>query len=158
MKKLLCICLLLAGCATFQKQQKAAEAFYTQYPNELAKLCAANYPPQDRLVTGHDTVTHVDTVTTPGPVITCPPGAIVNCPGSKNVYRDRIVVDTLYQVDAAKVNVLTLQNNTLGQTNESLTNSLGTETKQSATRLFIILALAIVLAASIIVNVKLLFF
>lgn len=34
----------LAGCRTYKSKQQNAETFYRQYPNQLAALCALNFP------------------------------------------------------------------------------------------------------------------
>lgn len=106
--------MLLPGCNTHKKFVKYAAT----HKVELAELCAENFKPETLTVAGKDTVIiRTDTLFTPGDSVRCPDvlepstGKIrtvyAQCPPGKTITRETFRVDTIYQVNTARVFELT---------------------------------------------------
>jgi len=105
MRKLLIImCVVLCGCATFEKQQQKAELFYRTYPNEMAKICANEFPVKTEYLPGKEILTHDTTVLTQT-VRVLVPGTkdSVDCPAVKTITKYIKRIDTLVKVNTAAV-------------------------------------------------------
>lgn len=101
MKKVLlfsCI-LLLTGCMTQKKQQRIAHAYMSMHPDELAAICASEYPSETKYIKG-ETITKRDTTRDSIPVIIevdCPDGSKVKkkLPPKETITIDNSRTDTL---------------------------------------------------------------
>jgi hypothetical protein len=141
----------LSGCSTFQKQQAKAEAFYSQYPNELAKVCADQFPVTERVIKGKDSI-HRDTLKK-YITVNCPPNGKdtvkLQVPITQTITNTIVRVDSIVKENTAKTQVFKDQNGVLGAQNEKLTKDLAAANKLAADRIFWIIRLSILLLALI---------
>jgi hypothetical protein len=147
MKKYLLICLVFAGCATFQKQKNRAEKFYKDYPNELASVCADEFPVQVNLVKGKDSIITITNEVVKTVKLPCPDKKdSVDCPSVQVITKYITRIDTLVKVNTAQVDIFRGQSILLAGKNETLTKSIQDKSDQSTKRLYWIIGLALIIA------------
>lgn len=97
------LALLCVGCAT---RREKAITYMNDNPEDLAALCASNFPPKIEYKPGK-TIHTSDTVYTEGEKVPCPPnekGEVVYVRG-----RNMIVRDTVFKTDTAIVRDLAFE-------------------------------------------------
>lgn len=114
---LILIALVFAGCASLEKRTKKSLAMAYENPVPFAVFCADKYPVQARFIPGKDSIIYRE-VTVKGDSIPCPAnekGQLVNvkCPDAKILYKETLRVDTVFQVDSAKITVMREENRIL---------------------------------------------
>lgn len=142
--------LLISSCApSITKQRYRAFTFYQQNPNELAELCATNFPPKTVFKPG-ETIIKTDTVTnTVTDTLECPDGTKLECPPQKTVYINKYRTDTLEVENTALVAALQYKNQELSTKlyEEEVRHKLAVERaedaeKKSKRKTWIIIALS----------------
>lgn len=156
------ILLALVSCNTVKKQQRKAEAFYNEHPEKLAKQCADNYPPDTVFKKGEEII-KTDTTLIKGDSIPCPP--VVNekgdtvfvkvkCPDSKIIRDSIFTTDTLVMVNTAIVEYYRFQNDSLNKELLKSNTQRDSAKETAANRLWIIIGLSVVIAASVFLKIK----
>lgn len=152
------------SCVSVKKQRFRAESFYREHPEELAVICATNFPPTYKQ--GKEIELRRDTVYMPGDTVECPPvvdkqtgkvtpGAKIPCKPGKTIYIPRIRVDTTESPALLAKNAALKQENadlraSLKERDKSLKAAEGT----AKDRLWTIVGLGAALIVAAIVIIK----
>lgn len=162
MKYILFFLLALTACNTVKKQQRKAEAFYQDHPEQLAKQCADKFPP-DTIFKKGEVVVKSDTAFIKGDSIPCPP--VVNekgetvyvkvkCPDSK-IIRDTITrIDTIEKINTAAVEYYRFQNDSLNKALIKVTAQKEDAKQTAANRLWWIIGFAVVIGVDVVLKIK----
>lgn len=155
---LLCI-LIFSGCMTQKKQQRIAHAYFSIHVDELAAICASNYPDETKYIKG-DVIVKIDTVTDSILVsVDCPDGSIqiVDCPPNKTITIDNSRVDTIEVLSTSVKAQLHDQSNKIRDLQIELAIKKAEAKKAediSTRRLFTIIALGVLMGLGIFLRIK----
>lgn len=163
---LLSCILFFTGCMTQKKQQRIAHSYFSLHPDELAKICSSKYPAETKFIKG-ETVTKIDTVTKTDTVeADCPDGTKIKtpCPPNKTITIDNTRIDTLEVLPSGVKAQLQDQINKIRDLQIDLVKKDSDHKKTilelneakylSTRRLFIIIALGVLICAGVFLRIK----
>jgi hypothetical protein len=146
----------LSSCVTSKKVHR----YLVENPQEAARFCADAFDNETAFIPG-ETIFVIDTVEVAGAVKECPPVtdlsgnttiAKVQCPSQKIIYKTETRVDTVREVNGARIKEVALERDQLAHQNHDLTSALKEAQAQSQSRLYTIIGLLLLMATCVLLR------
>lgn len=161
---ILLVVIVMASCSSYKKQLAKAQAFYTQYPNELAKVCADKFPIGIQYIKGRDSISYDTTYKTIW--VSCPPNgkdtSRIKIPLAIPTVNHHQRPDTIIKTNTAAYDSLKNHSyaqdiiaSALRQQVADITAQDKADAHTALMRLFIIIGIGIVIAAGIAIKIYL---